>query len=1041
MDMKTVSRRRSRRLVGVLFLIAFGAGAATLLLRPGEPPEISAAPPAPAAPAEVGYVRDIRPILSNRCFKCHGPDFKKAGLDLQTQVGATKLLKSGHAAIVPGKPGESELLARVTATEAGLRMPPPGKGEALSPEQVAVLRKWIEQGANYEEHWSFVKPARPAPPAVKNAAWARNPIDRFVLARLEREGLSPSPEADKAVLLRRASLDLTGLPPTIEDVDAFLADKSPDAFEKAVDRLLASPHYGERQAMPWLDQARYADTNGYENDARRTIWPYRDWVIAAFNRDLPFDRFTIEQIAGDLLPGATLEQRIATGFHRNTMVNTEGGTDDEEFRVAAVVDRVNTTMEAWMAITMACVQCHNHKFDPFSQKDYYGLYAFFNNTEDRGRSNAPEIPVPTAEQQKRLERVRAEIAAVQKTLDSTTPEIAAAQAKWEQSLGSTGPLWTPLTPVEVKSANGATLQIRPDGSVHAGGALPNTDTYTVSLKTDLKGITGLRLDVMTDASLPGNGPGRSGNFVLSEIRVSAAPAAGGQAVAIGLQNATADFSQDSWSVTAAIDSHPKTGWGIAPQTGKAHTAVFETRQSAGFDGGTVLTVVMEQNYSPHHSIGRFRLSATTAARPVRYSTLPPAVASALAEPAAKRSAAQKDEIAGHYRSISPELKSAREKLTALKKQEADTKPTTTLVMKELAKPRETFIHVRGNHQRKGEVVTFGVPAKLHPLAAGAPKNRLGLAMWLVDRDNPLTARVTVNRVWARYFGRGFVETSEDFGVQGDLPTHPELLDWLAVEFMEPTTPLFAGKPGPAWSFKTLHKLIVTSAAYRQSSKVGRELLERDPFNRLFARGPRLRLEAEMVRDNALAISGLLNRKIGGASVFPYQPDGIWFNPYSSDRWVNSAGEDRYRRGLYTFWRRTAPYAAFMAFDAPSREVCCERRPRTNTPLQALAVLNDKPYVEAASALAGRMVQAGPGARERAVRGFRLCVARSPSEAEVGLLLALHRDALAKYRADAGSAKALPGAAAVPAGIDAAEFAAWIVVGNVLLNLDETITKG
>jgi mono/diheme cytochrome c family protein len=759
------------------------------------------------AAGEVRFNRDIRPILSSHCFKCHGPDLKKAGLDLQNRDSAVKPLKSGDIAVVPGNSAASRLIQRVSAPDDGERMPPQGKGDRLTPEQIAKLRAWIDQGAKWEEHWAYVKPERSALPAVKWQAWVRNDIDAFVLARLEREGLSPSPEADRATLLRRASLDLIGLPPTLAEVDAFLADTDPDAYEKAIDRLLASPHYGERQARPWLDLARYADTNGYEADYRRTIWPYRDWVIDAFNRDLPFDQFTIEQIAGDLLSGATVAQRVATGLHRNTMVNTEGGTDDEEFRVAAVVDRVNTTMEVWMGTTLGCAQCHNHKFDPFTQEEYYRLFAFFNSTEDRGRSTEPSLLLPTPKE-----------VAQRKRINSATADLA--------------------------------------------GRLPS-----------------------------------------------------------------------------------------APS-------------------------------------------------PLGLITL---------------------------------LKVLEKPLGEVKKQDADLKPASTMVMRELPKPRPTNVLLRGNHNKKGPAVTPGVPAKWHPLRKGEPANRLALARWLVSPDNPLVGRVTTNRLWAQTFGRGLVETSEDFGAQGEPPTHPELLDWLATELIR-----------QKWSLKAMHRLIVTSATYRQSSRVTRSLYERDPYNRLFARGPRLRIEAEMVRDNALAISGLLNRKVGGPSVFPYQPEGVWANPYSKDQWVQSTNGDQYRRGLYTFWRRTAPYAAFMAFDAPSREVACDRRPRTNTPLQALATLNDKAFIEPAKALARRMMrEAKRSDSDRVIHGFRLCVSRRPSELELKHLLELYRENLAKYKVDPTAARALAASALpnLPEGMDAAELAAWTIIANVLLNLDETITKG
>jgi mono/diheme cytochrome c family protein len=865
-----------RGLVGLFALVALTSAAAVA-----------------SAEEPLSFGRDIRPILAGKCLKCHGPDTREGGLDLSDREAAIKTLKSGVAGIVPGKSADSEVIRRVTAKDDAERMPPPEKGPALTPEQVAKLRRWIDGGAKYEKHWAYVKPESPAPPAPRDPAlaeWVRrggnHPIDALVAARLERDapGVRPAPEADRPTLLRRLSLDLTGLPPTPAEVEAFVADKSPDAeaYAKQVDRLLASPHYGEHMAAAWLDYARYADTNGYEKDERRTAWPYRDWVIDAFNRDLPFDRFTVEQIAGDLLPEAKTDRRllIATGFHRNTMVNTEGGTDDEEFRVAAVVDRVNTTMQVWMGSTFACAQCHSHKYDPFSQADYYRLYAFFNATQDGGRSNEPTLELSSPEQALTKRMLEGQIAAVQAVLDVPSPELAAGQAAWE--------------------ANPETL--KPKGK----------------------------------------------------------------------------------------DAKP----------------------------------------------------------------LPPKVAAALAVPADKRDAAQREELAKHYRGIAPELAAARKELADLKKRLADHKATipSTLVMREMSKPRDTHILIRGAHNNKGAKVTPGVPAALHPMPADAPPDRLGLARWLASPENPLVGRVIMNRVWARLFGKGIVETGEDFGLQGEPPSDQALLDHLAVEFVR-----------RGWSLKAMLRHIVTSATYRQASNIADGRLQNadlkngspsnpqsairnpqldDPFNRLLARGPRFRLDAETVRDNALAISGLLSRKIGGPSVMPHQPDGVWFNPYSGDRWVVSPGEDRWRRGLYTFWRRTAPFSAFTAFDAPSREVCCDRRPRTNTPLQALATLNDRTFVEASVALAGRMLTDGGSTdAERLAHGFRLCVARPPAPGELeplAKLLAASRD---KYRKSPGTAKMLVAAPeAVAKKHDAIDLAAFTVAANVLLNLDETITK-
>jgi hypothetical protein len=1009
-----------------------GALAVLGALLPGYRADNSATPAGTSAP-KVRFNRDIRPILSSRCFKCHGPDLKKGGLNLQDRESALKELKSGHVAIVPGKSDDSELMERVGTTLEAERMPPKGKAAPLTKKEIATLRAWIDQGAQYEEHWSYVKPVRRPAPAVKNTDWPRNAIDYFVLARLEKEGLTPSREADRETLIRRVTLDLTGLPPTLDEVDAFLADRSPSAYDKVVDRLLASLPYGEHQARPWLDMARYADTNGYEKDDRRTIWPYRDWVINAFNRDLPFDQFTIEQIAGDLLPHATPDQKVATGFHRNTMVNTEGGTDDEEFRVAAIVDRVNTTMAVWMGTTMACAQCHNHKYDPFQQKEYYQLFAFFNNTADRGRSNDPQMPLFSAEQLARRNQIQKETDRLQAVLNTPTPQLAAAQAKWEQSLAGKTVVWTTLEPVGLKSAKGTTLARQPDGSIRAGGKSPETDTYTVVVHTKRTGITAFRLEVLPDKSLPNGGPGRAGgNFVLTELRVTASSKAN-PAQKVALQNPSSDFAQHGFPVAAAIAGNVKSGWALAPQVGRAHVAAFETRQDTGFQGGTTLTFTFEQSYGGKHTLGRFRLSAATAPRPVRMSQVPDGVSKILAAAPASRTAAQKDELARYYRSIAPELAKVREQLASLARQQAAIRPATTLILQELPTPRATHIQIRGNHKNLGAKVSPAVPAKWHPLPKGEPTNRLGLARWLVDPNNPLVGRVTMNRVWARYFGRGFVETSEDFGAQGEPPTHPELLDWLAAEFVR-----------QKWSLKAMHKLIVTSATYRQSSRVTPELYQRDQFNRLLARGPRFRMAAEVVRDNALAVSGLLNRKVGGPSVFPYQPDGIWFNPYSGDRWVISTSGDQYRRGLYTFWRRTAPYAAFTAFDAPSREVCTERRARTNTPLQALATMNDKAFVEPAAALARRVMgEVNLGDKERAVHGFRLCVARKPRAVELNLLLGLYRQNLEKYKKDPAAARALAtsGLAPPPREMNTAELAAWTVVANVLMNLDETLTKG
>jgi len=758
-----------------------------------------------AEPASVDFSRQIQPILSSACFACHGPDENKREADLRLDVrGDAVAGRGGTPAIVPGNSSESELYRRIVAEDPDLRMPPADSGHSLKAEQVALIRKWIDDGAEYTRHWSFVKPSKPPLPKVEAATWPRNAIDRFVLARLEQAGLSPNTEADRYTLLRRLSLDLTGLPPTPEQADRFVNDKSDDAYEKVVDRLLESDRFGEHWARMWLDLARYADTKGYEKDQPRKIWRYRDWVIDALNADMPYDQFTIQQLAGDLLPDPTSDQLLATAFHRNTMTNDEGGTDNEEFRIAAVKDRVDSTIQIWMGLTMGCAKCHSHKYDPITQREYYRFFAFFNQTQDADRSDdAPRAATPTREQQAKLRAFVAQLEQAQATQQEDAPNAKSEIEKLEKEIAN------------------------------------------------------------------------------------------------------------------------------------------------------------------------------------------------------------------------------------LKKQFPQTP-----VMRELAqnKRRKTHVHVRGNFLQKGDEVQPGTPAAFGPLPDGAPASRLGVARWLVSPENPLTARVAVNRVWARIFGIGIVETEEDFGTQGLPPSHPELLDWLAVDFRDSL----------GWSLKQLCKKIVMSATYRQSSRIDPQAAEADPQNRLLGRASRFRLPAETVRDQALAAAGLLSSKIGGPSVMPPQPPGIWRTTYSKLKWQTSKGEDRYRRALYTFWRRTSPYPAMLTFDAGSREVCVIRRVRTNTPLQALVTMNDPVYIEAAAALARRMMdESGPDARSRVVRGFRLLLTRPPNKQEVDRLLRLYEETAADFDNDPhGTAAALLSEANVketPAD-EAVELAAWTIVANVLLNLDETLMR-
>ncbi|WP_160164594.1 PSD1 and planctomycete cytochrome C domain-containing protein [Pedosphaera parvula] len=996
----------------------------------------------PAASIKVDFAHDIQPILEKHCFDCHSAKKQKSGLRLDDKDSVLRGGDSGKPALVAGKSRDSQLILRVAGLVAQDEIMPP-KGERLTPTQIGLLEAWIDQGASFpanstgpKKHWAYVKPKRPEPPKVKNSRWVRNPIDNFILARLQKENLKPSAEADRATLIRRLSLDLTGLPPDIEEVDAFVADKSKDAYEKLVERLLATPHYGEKWARHWLDLARYADTTGYERDPARSMWLYRDWVINAFNRDVPFDQFTIEQLAGDMLPNPTIEQQIASGFHRNTMLNTEGGVDKEQARVETIVDRVNTTSTVWLGSTLACAQCHTHKYDPFTLKEYYQLFAFFNNADE------PDLSVPTSRQTSRLKEIQTETTRLDAEFKKETPELAAVQIVWEKRQLAEAIPWATLDPTSFTSAGGAKFTKLEDKSLLASGINPSNDTYTVTAGTVLRNITGLRLEIIPDASLPDQSSGRrsNGSFVLNRFEVAAAPRDNSQAAqSITLKTAIADYTSEGRKLTTLLDGKADAGWPTSADHADfktEHAAYFECEKPINFTNGTLLTITLRHASKwPEANIGRFRLAITTNVNPTAASKLPVAVLNALTVAPDQRNEKQKAEVLSRFRVDAPELKVIRQQLADLRKEETELKKQipTTLVMKEREAPRETHIFMRGNFLNVGDRVYANVPAALPSLPANQPTNRLTLAHWLISPENPLTARVTVNRIWEQYFGHGIVETVEDFGSQGEAPTHPELLDWLATEFIR-----------QGWSMKAMHRLIVTSAAYRQVSKASPELLERDPYNRLLARGPRFRVPAEGVRDITLKASGLLSSKIGGPSVFPYQPDGIWTQIYSGDKWETSKGEDKYRRGLYTFWRRTSPYPAFMSFDAPSRELICTRRPRSNTPLQALDTMNDPAYVEAAQALARRVLkEGGADNSKRAVYAFRLCISRRPQDGELKRILALYEQELTRFKNDHAAAEKMATSelGKAPEGLGVDELAAWTVVANVLLNLDETITKG
>ncbi|WP_425617015.1 PSD1 and planctomycete cytochrome C domain-containing protein [Anatilimnocola sp. NA78] len=1164
----------------------------------------------PVVAAEpVDFNRQIRPILSGHCFKCHGPDDKtrEAGLRLDVPDAAAKKLESGETAIVPGQPTKSELVKRILTSDGDLQMPPAAANKPLSDEQKKLLQTWIEQGAKYDAHWAFLAPKPVTVPTVKQTDWPRNEIDNFILAKLEVAGQQPSPAADKYTLVRRAYLDLIGLPPTPAEADAFANDKDPRAYEKLLDRLLQSPHYGERWARRWLDLARYADTNGYEKDRPRSIWPYRDWVINALNADMPFDQFTIEQLAGDMLPNATPQQKIATGFHRNTMINEEGGIDPQEFRFYASVDRINTTATVWLGLTLGCAQCHTHKFDPIPHRDYYQMMALVNNADE------PEFDVPQADIAAKRAEIEKQIAALEADPPFAEP---------------TGDLKfaTPQV-IEAKATSGAKAEVLKDGSVLFSGEAAATDTYTLVLAGDPSEISALRIEALTDKSLPSQGPGRTphGNFVVTEVEVRAAADNGGKEhQPLKLASATADFAQEKFPAADVFDGNSKTGWAIhGPgewNVNRTATITFAAPQKSFEEGRWVVTI--RQDYGTQHTLGKLRLSWGTKAKDegpdrtkpdlasqrdvqfarwlernkeksANWQVLTPVAAKSelpsltieanntifasgdfskrdvydlqfktnlpkitaiklevipddrlpkrgpgriayegphgdfwlseisllkgeakqkwretsqtfasgknnaaaaidgdpqtgwsinggqgrehsavfvLAEPvtpaetvhlqllfekyyaaglgrfrmwatdeenpvasdvaaeiepllhiaADKRSAADQQRLLSYFLATV-----AKPQVDALKKQ-LPAYPTTLVMSERPADhPRTTHLHHRGEYLQPKEEVQPGVLSLVGEQAV-VPKDRLAFARWLVNGQNPLTTRVTVNRQWAALFGRGLVKSTDDFGYQGSAPTHPELLDWLALEL-----------PKRGWSMKQLHKLIMMSATYQQASNVSPEMTAADPENLLLGRYPRGRIEAELIRDVVLKSAGLLSPKLGGPSVFPPQPAGVTAEgTYGPLAWNVSTGEDRFRRGLYTFSKRTAPYAMFLTFDAPSGEACVPRREISNSPLQALTLLNDAMFLEAAQSLGTQLTKFDGDTTARAREAFRRCLTRPPSEEELQLVLKFYAQQLHRL-----ASKELNAATIAGGGDDnAVERAAWTLVARSLLNLDETITK-
>lgn len=948
------------------------------------------------ADERVRFGREILPILSANCFSCHGPDEgqRQAGLRLDLEDDA----KSPHEGGVPirsADPFESTLLQRINSQDPDLIMPPPDSHRQLKPEQRELLRRWIAEGATWGRHWSFEPIQKPVA-----AGASTNAIDQLIQAGLSERGLSLRPRAGAHELVRRLYLDTIGIPPSPETADAFAMRPDDAAWEQLIDELLARPEFGEHWARMWMDLARYADTKGYEKDLGRTMWPYRDWLIRSINADRPLDQMTREQLAGDLLPNATDEQKLATAFHRNTMSNDEGGTDDEEFRGIAVKDRVDTTLQVWMGLTAGCAKCHTHKYDPITQADYYSLYAIFNQTRDADRyDDAPLMEVLNPEIAGPREQLRQRIRDLQQRL-MTAEKVDAAREDTS---------WTSVTVVEALSQQAATLEPRPDGSVEASGKSPENDVYTVTLKPGDSGrVTALRLQALVSGEGKGAGVGRNPqdpNFVLSELEVEVIE--GDSARRVAVSGARADFEQENWPVKAALDGDLSTGWAVSPRQREPHSAVFVLQEPVELSGKTVLRIVMRQHYGNSLTLRHFRWSVTG------------------------RDPAQLGPVekSAETREVTELLAAANRDLEAVN---AKIPRMPVMVAVEQEKKRETRIHRRGNFLDPGDVVVASLPsafaAEYNQGLAGREVNRLDLADWLMSPGNPLTARVWANRIWARIFGIGIVETEEDFGSLGALPSNSDLLDWLACEYRD-----------HGWSLKKFLKTILMSDAYRQTSELTPELLSADARNVLISRGSRYRLSGETIRDQMLSVAGLLSSKMAGPSVMPPQPEGLWRSTYNGQKWTNAEGADRYRRAIYTYLKRTTPYPSMTTFDSGSGEVCQIRRIRTNTPLQALVTLNDPVSVEAAGALALRMAAAKEGA---VARGLRLALIRPVREREVQLLAELQQDVQESLLQKPEEAKLLvqTSRARVPEGMSDAEFGSWVVVAGTILNLDEMLTR-
>ncbi len=1006
------------------------------------------APPSLAQQREVDFKTDIAPIFAKHCYSCHGAEKREAGLRLDQSAAALAGGDEGKV-IIAGKSAESRILQLISGADPDRIMPP--EGERLSAAQIDLIRAWIDQGAKWpaesttekNSHWSYQPIASPPLPAVRNPAWLREGLDSFILAELDRRGIAPSPEADRTAQIRRLYLDLVGLLPPIEEVDAFVNDTRPDAYEKLVDRLLASPHFGERWARHWLDMARYADSDGYEKDnARPDAYLWRDWVIGAINADMPFDQFTIEQLAGDLLPEANPSQRLATAFHRQTLTNTEGGTDQEQFRVEACFDRTETTGAVWLGLTVGCARCHSHKYDAISQREYYQLFSVFNNGD--------ETTTRIAKSEAEMRQYERDKSAHEQALVDLTAKLSAVQeefapefAQWRQTQHERiAPLLaqpiklSPLEEMKITSDSGAVWTVQADGSLLASGANPEKAIDTITGRTPAITIDAIRLDLLPDPTLGGGGPGRTphGNYVLSECRAEIATSA--DAKAVEFASAKADFEQGSGQFAAAhaIDGKPDTGWAIAPQFGKPHWIVLRLKEPIVATQPLFVRVTLSQQHGLQHTIGRFKLSLQTGVEPDL--GVPLAIAKILALKEEDRNDSQRKQLLSHFSGEHEKSKKLVAELAGLKKK-APAKPEldARIFVQRAEKPRSTFVLKRGEFLEpiKELEVEPGGLATLPPLVsrdATKPADRLDFARWLVSLENPLTPRVTANQVWRMLFGQGLVRTPSDFGVRGDPPTHPALLDWLANRFVE-----------EGWSRKTLIKQIVMSATYRQASRYRLELHETDPQNLLLARQNRWRVEGEVLGDISLEAAGLFSPRVGGPSVFPPLPPGIADLSYAGNfKWTDSAGGDRYRRGMYTFFKRTSPHPNLTLFDCPDANLTCVERRASNTALQALTTLNNATFAESAQAFSARILRSeAKSDQDRLALAIRTCVARTPTEEDLQTLYQLLVESRAWYQKHPDAANLMIGSHAVKTE-NPQEQAAWVATLRILLNLDQFVTR-